>query len=328
MAGPEGRRFLSELRGLESFGQLRDDLEGVSHDAVVRRLEEGGLGVLVDHHDHLGAIDPREVLDSPGDAHGDVEVRTNGNAGLPHMLVVRAPSDVGHRAGAGGGGADGVGEVFDDAPVLGALQATACSRHHEFGLGQRRPVATAGLSGFEDLHLGGTQVGVESLHGGGAPLGFGHADGVRGGGHHQLVGGALHAGGGLSAEDVAGVAPAVGSGGHAGDESGTEAHGHAAGHGLAEVVLGTDDEGGALLVRGSGNQLGQLSVVEVARSLQHAGHAHCAEASVSVELTGRDGHGVSDAGCEAGRFEAGLAGLSSFRLDECDVHDGVGFGIR
>jgi len=94
------------------------------------------------------------------------------------------------------------------------------------------------------------------------------------------------------------------------------------------VVLGADHEGGAFFLRGSGDELGDLAVVEMGGALQHAGHAHGAEASVSVELTGHHGHGVPDAGSETGGFEAGLAGLPSFRLDECDVHDGVGFGVR
>ena len=103
MAEAEGRRFARAQRALKASAN-RHDVEGIAHDAVVRRLEEGGLGVLVDDHDDLGSVDAGEVLDGAGDADGDVQVGPDGDAGLSDVFVVGAPTDVRHWAGAGGRG--------------------------------------------------------------------------------------------------------------------------------------------------------------------------------------------------------------------------------
>src|SRR2546422_11518792 len=55
--------------------ELRHHVEEVSHDPEVDQGEDRRVGVLVDRDDGLGRLHPRPVLDGPGDADGDVELR-------------------------------------------------------------------------------------------------------------------------------------------------------------------------------------------------------------------------------------------------------------
>src|SRR5215469_6799197 len=55
--------------------QLRNDLEQVADDAEVGQLEDRCLGVLVDHHDRLGRLHARPVLDRARDAARHVQLR-------------------------------------------------------------------------------------------------------------------------------------------------------------------------------------------------------------------------------------------------------------
>ena len=49
-------------------------LEEVGDQPVVGHLEDGGLGVFVDGHDHLRVLHTGQMLDSTRDTHGDVQV--------------------------------------------------------------------------------------------------------------------------------------------------------------------------------------------------------------------------------------------------------------
>src|SRR4029450_5470080 len=99
------------LAGGDLLGGGRDDGVQVAHDTEVGQLEDRGLGVLVDGHDGLRGLHAGAVLDRPGDADGDVELRRDGLAGLPHLEGVRVEAGV-HR---GPGGADGRDEAECDA---------------------------------------------------------------------------------------------------------------------------------------------------------------------------------------------------------------------
>src|SRR5688572_5506116 len=79
------------LRGFRELGQ---DLEDVTHDAVVGDLEDGRVGVLVDAHDHLGRRHPGQVLDGPADAAGHVERGRNRLARLADLVLVIDPAGV------------------------------------------------------------------------------------------------------------------------------------------------------------------------------------------------------------------------------------------
>ena len=62
-------------RGPQLLAELGDGLEEIGHQAVVGDLEDGGLGILVDRHDHPGPLHSGDVLHRTGDAGGDVQAR-------------------------------------------------------------------------------------------------------------------------------------------------------------------------------------------------------------------------------------------------------------
>src|SRR5882762_6746145 len=66
--GPSGTP--SAMRLFYFFGEFGNDLEQIPHDSVVRHLEDRGVSVLVDRHNHFGRTHPREVLDGTGDPDG------------------------------------------------------------------------------------------------------------------------------------------------------------------------------------------------------------------------------------------------------------------
>src|SRR5690606_2565875 len=74
----------------ERFFQLRQDREQVAHQANVGDLEDRRLRVLVDRHDRAGVLDARQVLDSAGNADGQVQLRGDDLAGLTDLHLVRA----------------------------------------------------------------------------------------------------------------------------------------------------------------------------------------------------------------------------------------------
>src|SRR5882672_4848505 len=82
----------------ELLGELRRDREQVTDHAEVGELEDRRFGVLVDGDDRLGRLHAGPVLDGPGDADRDVELRRHGDPGLADLHLVRHPSGVGGRA--------------------------------------------------------------------------------------------------------------------------------------------------------------------------------------------------------------------------------------
>src|SRR5204863_4319294 len=80
--------------------QLRQYLEQVRHQSVVGDLEDRRLAVLVDGDDHLAVLHAGEMLDSPGNAHRDVELGRHHFAGLAHLVVVGHVAGI-HRGAAG-----------------------------------------------------------------------------------------------------------------------------------------------------------------------------------------------------------------------------------
>src|SRR5438105_1271497 len=80
------------------IGQLRYDLEEISHDPVVRDFEDRRVFVFVDRDDDLRRAHAREVLDRAGDSDGDVERWAHGLTGLSDLIGVRAPARIYHRA--------------------------------------------------------------------------------------------------------------------------------------------------------------------------------------------------------------------------------------
>jgi hypothetical protein len=77
--------------------------------------------------DGLARLHAGAVLDGPGDADGDVELRRDGLAGLPHLEAVRV------EAGVDGGprGADGRAERVGQASMIAKFSALATPRPPE-----------------------------------------------------------------------------------------------------------------------------------------------------------------------------------------------------
>src|SRR5689334_20693995 len=127
------------LAGLDRLGQLRRDLEQVADDAEVGDLEDRRLFVLVHRDDRLRRLHAGAVLDGPGDAERDVELRRDGLSGLAHLELARVVATVDSRARGTDGAAERVGELFDDLEVLLAAD-TATARDDHGRLGQLRTV--------------------------------------------------------------------------------------------------------------------------------------------------------------------------------------------
>src|SRR5262245_42433554 len=75
---------------LDGLRQRRHHLEGVADDPVVRHLEDGRFGVLVDGDDAPRRRHARQMLDRAGDAHGHVELGRHRLSRLPHLVGVRS----------------------------------------------------------------------------------------------------------------------------------------------------------------------------------------------------------------------------------------------
>src|SRR5258706_8066290 len=88
------RRSRSGFRLLHRFGERRQEFEDVADDPIVGDLEDVGVGILVHRDDHLARGHPSEMLDRTRDAERDVEVRCHRLAGLPDLLLIRAPAGV------------------------------------------------------------------------------------------------------------------------------------------------------------------------------------------------------------------------------------------
>src|SRR5258706_16471771 len=96
-----GATYSPTFLSLSDFrGQFRNDLEQISHQAVVGDLEDRRLGILVDRDDHLAVLHPGQVLDRARDADCDVELGCHDLARLAHLVVVGAVARV-HRGARG-----------------------------------------------------------------------------------------------------------------------------------------------------------------------------------------------------------------------------------
>ena len=129
-AGPRGGACCRSALALgDLVGQLRDDREQVTDDAEVGELEDRRLRVLVDHDDGLRRLHAGPVLDGPGDAVGDVQLRGDGLAGLADLELVGVPAGVGGGTRGADSGTERVGQRLDDAEALGPAHATPTGDH-------------------------------------------------------------------------------------------------------------------------------------------------------------------------------------------------------
>jgi len=118
---------LSEARVNESW----HDLEQITHDAVVRDLEDRRFLVLVDRHDRARVAHPRDVLDRTRDSARDVELGTHLPPRLPDLIAVRAPAIVRHGARrAHGRVPERRREILDELEVFGTLDPASAAHDH------------------------------------------------------------------------------------------------------------------------------------------------------------------------------------------------------
>src|SRR5665213_1465577 len=82
---PPPSTYWPRCKLLQQLAQFRDDFEQVPDQAVVRHLENGRLGVLVDGDDGAGVLDAGEMLNRTGNADRDIQLRGDDLAGLPDL---------------------------------------------------------------------------------------------------------------------------------------------------------------------------------------------------------------------------------------------------
>src|SRR5439155_11507037 len=123
---------LSPLYGLDDGG---NDLEEIPDDPVVRDLEDGRVGILVDGDDGAGSLHADQMLDRARDAEREIELRRDGLAGAADLALHRQPSGVADGARRRDLGAERLRELLGDGDVR-LLLDPAAHRHDPLGLRQ------------------------------------------------------------------------------------------------------------------------------------------------------------------------------------------------
>src|SRR5471032_1749211 len=124
--------------------ELGNNLEEITHDAVVGDLEDRRLFVFINSHDGLAVLHPGEMLDRAGDADGDVEIGSDHLAGLADLVIVRHVARIDRRAAGAEARTQRVGKLLEDLEVLAAAE-TAAAGHDDLGAGQLGPLALGEL---------------------------------------------------------------------------------------------------------------------------------------------------------------------------------------
>src|SRR5271165_3779399 len=109
--------------GGERFRQRGQEADRVCRDSIVGEVQDRRVAVGVDGEDEVGALDADAVLDRPGNAGGDIELRPDRLAGLADLPIGRRPALLHARARATPFAAERVGERLYELEILGALQA-------------------------------------------------------------------------------------------------------------------------------------------------------------------------------------------------------------
>src|SRR5436305_945551 len=120
-------RSSAALLGFDRLSQLGDDFVQVADNAEVRELEDRRVRVLVDREDVLRVLHPDLVLDRPGNASGEVQLRRHRLPGLTDLGCVGVPAGVDHRAGRGDSAAHRVGELLAELETLFGAEAAAAA---------------------------------------------------------------------------------------------------------------------------------------------------------------------------------------------------------
>src|SRR5690606_22385137 len=109
--------------------QFRHQLKQVTHQAVIRYLEDRGFLVLVDRNNDLGILHTCQVLDRTGDTNRDVQLGSNDLAGLADLHVVGHKTGVHCGARSTYGSAQLVGQAVQQLEVVAVLHAAATGDH-------------------------------------------------------------------------------------------------------------------------------------------------------------------------------------------------------
>ena len=117
----------------DQLGQSGADIIQVADNAQVGHAEDGSLGVLVDADDEVGGAHAGQVLDSAGDAAGNIQLGADGLAGLANLMGVGDPASVNGSTGGADNAAQSISQRLDGGlEALGAAQATAAG-HDDVG---------------------------------------------------------------------------------------------------------------------------------------------------------------------------------------------------
>ena len=155
-AGKEGFFIQEESHALGSLGSVDhhgQDLPQVAGDAVVGHFEDGSQRVLVDRDDQLGILHAGLVLDGAGDAQSDVDLRTDGLAGLTDLVVGGDPAGVDDGTGGAHDAAQDVSQLLSQLDaLLGIVCDALADGDDDFRAEQVHDVAGF-LDHFQDLGL-------------------------------------------------------------------------------------------------------------------------------------------------------------------------------
>ena len=91
--------------------QFRKNLEQVANQSDVRNLKDRRFLILVDRHNRAGVLDAGHVLNGPGNADRNIEIRRNDLAGLADLQFVRAIARIDSGAGCADTGTQRVGQL-------------------------------------------------------------------------------------------------------------------------------------------------------------------------------------------------------------------------
>ena len=182
----------------DQLGQSGADIIQVADNAQVGHAEDGSLGVLVDADDEVGGAHAGQVLDSAGDAAGNIQLGADGLAGLANLMGVGDPASVNGSTGGADNAAQSISQRLDGGlEALGAAQATAAG-HDDVGAFQVDLLALF-LDGLQNLDAdlvsgegvivdfdlaGAGEVRLHLLvHAGTAGAQLGEGEGAKDGGH-------------------------------------------------------------------------------------------------------------------------------------------------
>ena len=118
-------RSLLRRRSLDLPGQERNDLVQIADDTEVSDVEDRSVLVFVDRNDEIGLFHTCHVLDRTGYADREVDLRTDGLAGLADLQILRLPAGINDCTGAADRSVQRFRQLVEECEVLGAADTAA-----------------------------------------------------------------------------------------------------------------------------------------------------------------------------------------------------------